>query len=166
MSQSLTNPIRNHEVAGLIPSLAQWVKDPALPELWCRSQTQVGSWVAVALAQAGGYSTDSTLSREPPYAAGVAPEMAKRQKKKKKKEKKCMHLEQFGCRRTTYFKCHTGAVKVEQLFSLTGRRWQPESFQFWVCKLLTAVWAAMTKYHSGWWCKQKFISHSSRRWEV
>ena len=31
VAQQLTNPTRNHEVAGLIPGLAQWVKDTVLP---------------------------------------------------------------------------------------------------------------------------------------
>ena len=30
VAQGLTNPTRNHEVAGSVPSLAQWVNDLAL----------------------------------------------------------------------------------------------------------------------------------------
>jgi len=63
-----TNPTRNHEVAGLIPGLIQWIKDLALLSLWCRP-------TAVAPIR--------PLAWEPPYAVGVA---LKRQKTKKKKK--------------------------------------------------------------------------------
>ena len=52
-----TNPTRNHEVAGSIPCLAQWVKDLALLRLWHRP---------AAVAPIG------PLAWEPPYATDAA----------------------------------------------------------------------------------------------
>ena len=52
--------------------------------LWCRSQTRLGSGIAVAVVQASGCSSDLTPNLGK-YAAGVA---VKRQKKKERKKRK------------------------------------------------------------------------------
>ena len=68
MAQWLTNPTRNHEIAGSILALLSGLRIQRCRELWCRSQMRLGSPIAVALAAA----LFRPLAWEPPYAAGMA----------------------------------------------------------------------------------------------
>ena len=73
------NESKNHEVAGSIPSLSQWVKDH------CGVGRRCGSFqVAVALVQAGSYSSNSTPSLGTSIGRGYGPKKPKKKKKKKK----------------------------------------------------------------------------------
>ena len=82
------NPTRHHDIVNSIAGLAQWVKDPVLLWVWCRSQSRLrsGVAVAVAVAVAGGYSSDSTPSQETSIECG-SKKQSKAEKKKKKKKK-------------------------------------------------------------------------------
>ena len=80
-SSAVTNPTSIHEDVGLIPSLCQWVKDSGCCELSCRSQTQLGSWVAVAVA--GSCSSDSI----PGLGISICCRCDPKKKRKKKKKK-------------------------------------------------------------------------------
>ena len=67
MAQRLTNPTRIHVDLSLSPGLGQWLKDPALPCLWCRL-------AAVAPIRPLGW--------EPPHAVGAALKKTKKPIKK------------------------------------------------------------------------------------
>ena len=81
VAQWLTNLTGNHEVLDSIPSLAQQVKDLACHELWCRSQTWLGSRIAVAPVKAGSDSSNSTPSLGTSICHGSGPRKDKKNKK-------------------------------------------------------------------------------------
>ena len=68
---------------GSIPGLAQWVKELAFLQMQCRSM-HLGPAVAVAVVQAGSYSSAST----PSQGTSMCPDAAVKRDRKKKKLKK------------------------------------------------------------------------------
>ena len=49
VAHRIKNPTSVHEDVGSIPGLSLWVRDLVLSQVQCRSQTQLGSGIAVAV---------------------------------------------------------------------------------------------------------------------
>ena len=80
MAQPVKNPTSTHEDKGLIPGLAQLVKGPALPKLWCKLQTWLGSHVAMAVVSNGSCSSNSPPSLGTSICPGCGPKKTKEKK--------------------------------------------------------------------------------------
>ena len=78
------NPTRNHEVVvQSLDSLSE-LRIQHCHKLWCRSETRLGFGIAVALAQAGGNSSNQTSSLGISICHRCSPQKTKDKKRKKK----------------------------------------------------------------------------------
>ena len=88
MAQWLTIPTSNRGVSGLIPGLAQWVKDPASSRVvgQVADTARIPHCCGCGVGRRGGYSSDLTPSLGPSICGGCGSKKDKRQKKKKNLE--------------------------------------------------------------------------------
>ena len=66
MAQRVKNPVSTHEDAGSTLASLSGLGIRCCREPWCRLKTQLGSGVAMTVAQAGSCSPDSPLARHVP----------------------------------------------------------------------------------------------------
>ena len=74
-------------------TLLSRLRIPHCRELWCKLQTRLGSHIAVAVAQAGSYSSNST----PSLGMSLCHGEALKREREKKKLKKVMKIVNFIC---------------------------------------------------------------------
>ena len=88
VAQRLTNLTRNHEVAGWVPALAQWVNDPGVA-VSCGVGRRRGSDPALLWLWRRPAATAliRPLAWEPPYAVEAAQRNSKKTKQKTKQNK-------------------------------------------------------------------------------
>ena len=85
VAEWLPNPTGIHEDAGSIPGLSR-LRIWHCHELWCRSKTRLRSGIAVAVVQAGGCRSNSTLSLGTSICHGCGPKKKKLKIKNKSKD--------------------------------------------------------------------------------